>query len=394
MAHNSTVTRMGNQAQQQQTTTEWRGPEIYLHLEFRVAWSKKQQPAKNHQVTYRSRNARERTPAFPRQVPATNTNYLAAIHDFDQRQARTREFRQSHLSRHHQLQEYYQEEERRGRATHQQQIPVIREPEHRQTRAESRPSHERGSSAPPPFGENPWDVSVGGGGYETPKALPAVPSQFRLGEGGEPWSTWSLPPGFDPDTLPQDDHDELEQHQQRPRNSMAYATNPTMVSTFSPEPATSSASHHHQHHHHYHVEADPVVSATPPAPRADTTGRVRELEALSAAMMTVDNGFENQWWYQGQRARVGNKEEEIAVPERADTPESTRFHRWSTGPFEDDNEVDDGQLHHDSATQTLSEAQTGLVSPMTENALSPAPVFATLHRSLSTRSEELWFADR
>lgn len=30
-------------------------------------------------------------------------------------------------------------------------------------------------------------------------------------------------------------------------------------------------------------------------------GRAREMETLATAMMTVDNGFEDQWWYQGHR---------------------------------------------------------------------------------------------
>src|SRR5690348_16482588 len=110
---------MDNQTQTQtqtQTRTERWGSEIYVHLEFRVSWGKKNQPAKNHQVTYRSRGARQRSPVFPRQVPAPDTNYLAAIHNFDQRQSRIREVRQSYFNnnpnRHHQMQEYYQGERR------------------------------------------------------------------------------------------------------------------------------------------------------------------------------------------------------------------------------------------------------------------------------------------
>lgn len=364
---------MANQRQPPAKGERW-GPEIYVHLEFRVSWGKKQQPPKNHQVTYRSRGLRERSPAFPRQVPAPNTNYLAAIHNFDQRQSRIRELRQhqaqnnnntnnNHPLRHHQMQEYYQGEQPRVHL----QVPIIREPE-RPTRADARSSsHERGRSAPPPIGENPWDVNVPQlqmrNSEMTPsdrpgteikrKPLPAPPSQFRLGEGGQPWSTWSLPDGYDPDMHPKDDEDLPARSGPADRNSTTYATNPTMVSTFSPEPA-----------------------ASPVRARDMETGRVRELGALSAAMMTVDNGFETQWWYQGARDNVGTDEPR--------TPNESPIHRWSSG--------------HLSTTTNPAETPirepTGVVSPMTDAAFSPAQVPASLlQRTMSTRSEELWFRE-
>lgn len=359
---------------------ERRGPEIYVHLEFRVGWTRKPQPAKDHQITYRSRGLHERAPPFPRQVPAPNTNYLAAIHDFGQRQARIREMQQGHAYNqphrpHHQMQEYYYAPEQRP-LQHQQprdylQVPVIQEPE-RPTRADARPSHERGSSAPPPIGENPWDVNVRHDPARASdmtsrnqswmeikrKPLPAAPSQFRLGEGGQPWSTWSLPVGYDPDTYPKDDNEDLPKRAEPPqRSSTTYATNPTMVSTFSPEPKRS-------------------LEPTAPTPRNRDleTGRARELGALSAAMMTVDNGFENQWWYQGQRKQVSTDEPR--------TPEESPIHRWSTGP-----------LPEPSTAETPRRVPTGVVSPMTDAAFSPAPTFA-LNRTMSTRSEELWFSER
>ncbi|KAL2751915.1 hypothetical protein ACRALDRAFT_1066369 [Sodiomyces alcalophilus JCM 7366] len=48
-------------------------------------------------------------------------------------------------------------------------------------------------------------------------------------------------------------------------------------------------------------------------------GRRKELEDLSTAMMTVDNGFEDQWWYQGQRE----------VLWRANTGRNAVRERWS-----------------------------------------------------------------
>ncbi|KAI0475033.1 hypothetical protein GGR56DRAFT_492512 [Xylariaceae sp. FL0804] len=88
-------------------------------------------------------------------------------------------------------------------------------------------------------------------------------------------------------------------------------------------------SHHHHHHHHqqqqhhhqsqshpyshpprYHPhhqpDGQPRRNRDPDRPRGRGGGgedpdRVAQLESLSMAMMTVDNGFENQWWYQGPR---------------------------------------------------------------------------------------------
>lgn len=351
---------------------QW-GPEIFLHLEFRVSWGgKKQPPAKNHQITYRSRGLRERAPVFPRQVPAPNTNYLAAIHTFDSRQSRVREWRENCATspnRHHQMQEYYQGEQQR---TH-LQIPEIREPEpepeqERPTRADAPSSHERGRSAPPPLGENPWDVNVSQNqarasdlnrqwGEIRRKPLPAPPSEFRLGDGGQPWSNWSLPVGYDPDMHPQDDDDEkhlpVRSDTAGGRNSTTYATNPTIVSVFSPEPA--------------------------PQPRARDleTGRARDLGALSAAMMTIDNGFENQWWNQGNR-------ETVYTDEQPRTPDDSPIQRWSTGPM---NETP-------ILPASPPRLPTGIVSPMTEAALSPAVQPSILQRTMSTRSEELWFRER
>ncbi|KAK4194972.1 hypothetical protein QBC40DRAFT_25706 [Triangularia verruculosa] len=392
MANSRDRTMANPAASSSQGGSEWRGPEIYLHLEFRVAWSKKAAPPKNHQVTYRSRASRERAPVFPRQVHPPNTNYLAAIRDFDQRQA----VRRSMLADgqpnrpHHQMQEYYQEDTR-GRPQH--QIPIIQEPEpepeRRRSRAESRSSHERGSSAPPPIGENPWDVSVPR--TQQTKALPAAPSQFRLGEGSDPWSTWSLPPGFDLTIPLQDDEgDDEEERQGGAQDWMA--SNPNEVSTFSPEPVRAIPDTH------YDKEApspafipEPAESFIHKAFGKPDSGRARELEALSAAMMTVDNGFENQWWYQGERANVAEDVSEtrsLRDPLRPGTPEHVRLHRWSTEPIGSP-EMMGGAV----SGETPGLGQAGFVSPITE-AASPALGFGSLQRSLSTRSEELWFAER
>jgi len=143
------------------------------------------------------------------------------------------------------------------------------------------------------------------------------------------------------------------------RNSTTFATNPTMVSTFSPEPASS-----------------------PVQMRDLETGRARELGALSAAMMTVDNGFETQWWFQGKRHTVCSASDDPQTP-----ADESPIHRWST----------EEPLPRDSSTvpETPIIIPAGVVSPMTDAALSPAQVPASLlQRTMSTRSEELWFRER
>ncbi|KAL1836088.1 hypothetical protein VTJ49DRAFT_5601 [Mycothermus thermophilus] len=398
------------------------GPEIYLHLEFRMSWGKKQQSPKNHQLTYRSRGMRDRATPFPRQVPAANTNYLAAIHNFEeQRQSRIRDFHQTRAAndplRHHQLQEYYQVVPPQP----QQQVPIIREPQ-RPTRANARPTYERGRSAPPPIGENPWDVSVNvpplpvSNSDLSPSAwdarrkpLPAPPSQFRLGEGCHPWSTWSVPDGFDPDASPDDDNDDdVNNSGQRTarrrlplstlappprdaidRNSAAFATNPTMVSTFSPEPAAGA------------INATITTSSSSPSPsrlrtRDLETGRARELGALSAAMMTVDNGFESQWWFQGKRDTVYSDGAQTAGSPPGIADREVRREKEE----EDDDDDDDSPPVPMSATagplETPMIVPSGVVSPLSDAAFSPAQVPASLvlQRSMSTRSEELWLWEK
>lgn len=54
----------------------------------------------------------------------------------------------------------------------------------------------------------------------------------------------------------------------------------------------------------HNLEANIIDAAGDLAPRIPTerqTGWVKEMESLATAMMTVDNGFEDQWWNQGTR---------------------------------------------------------------------------------------------
>jgi hypothetical protein len=343
------------------------GPQFYLHVEFGVSWNKK--PATNHEVTYRSKGFRERAPNFPRQVPAPNTNYLAAIHGFDQRQARVRQSRALQPRSHphpiphpnpnvqnHQMQEYYQVPGRPHPPAAAQQT--------RQARSESRGNQERGRSAPPPIGDNPWDQNYARNRDSTQtqgnqwKALPAEPSQFRLGEGGQPWSAWSMPLEYQGEGS--EGRSEGSRGRERQRQETAYALSSTLDGpVLTPEP-------------------DMVLR------RDQETGRTRELGALSAAMMTVDNGFEQQWWFQGPRHSVEGPDRLASTlqhPFSASSPELVMSGHSGDGFDEHDHDHD----------RNSSNAGGTLVSPLSASEGSPIPTFQSLHRSRSTRSEELFF---
>jgi hypothetical protein len=91
-------------------------------------------------------------------------------------------------------------------------------------------------------------------------------------------------------------------------------------------------------------------------------------------MMTVDNGFENQWWYRGPRESVHTDEPR--------TPESPAAHSLPEVP-----------TFEPLSAEATERVPTGVVSPLTEVPFTPAPTQA-LQRSMSTRSEELWFTEK
>ncbi|KAI0394473.1 hypothetical protein F5Y17DRAFT_253729 [Xylariaceae sp. FL0594] len=116
--------------------------------------------------------------------------------------------------------------------------------------------------------------------------------------------------------------------------------------------------------------------------RGEDPQRVRELASLSTAMMTVDNGFENQWWNQGERQPVGA----LTVPPRSLGEDHARF-----------TSMDDALLlspaEPPSAAETYSATMgtfNGIVSPISD----PSPTFTLpwhIHRSFTSRSDdELW----
>ncbi|UQC87123.1 uncharacterized protein CLUP02_12625 [Colletotrichum lupini] len=256
----------------------------------------------------------------------------------------------------------------------------------RQSRQESRSSssHERGSSAPPPWNDSPWDAEPDALGssalprqrprpQNTPdywKALPEVPSRFRLGEDEMPWSASSWPGEFG---MP----DESEVNDYSSELSMKFRD----VS---------------------------LTNATPVAHERGDDGRRHDLEALSAAMVTVDNGFENQWWYQGERQQINAPgvvagdlhtttattaaaalASTTATAEAVVPPPQTPVYHQQLGSYDTRESMgwvtaQGGDSHASMMSATIYNPSV-LVSPMSEYA-SPR-----LHRSMTTRSEELFF---
>ncbi|KAM0277528.1 hypothetical protein ACHAQH_005727 [Verticillium albo-atrum] len=201
------------------------------------------------------------------------------------------------------------------------------------------------------------------------KALPAIPTSYRLsehlGDGGVPWST-GWPNEFG---IPDGEDDSFDD-----REFVPFANQPTVIQVTS-DPRSTLLLHE-----------DPTREA--------------EMEDLSNAMMTVDNGFETQWWNQGPRAVVGYSEsgEPVLrspiepVPEALPIPEDAQMTARSVGWAI-------AQQPYASLPSTSAGCNFVTVSPMTATDVSN-PQFWTqqsgqhprMQRSLTIRSDELFFA--
>lgn len=388
-------------------------PQVFVKVEFGVSWSAQHLP-RRHGYEYKSRALRERNPDFPRHVPPPTTNYLAtaSIQPFQQGQLPhlPQDDHASHLQQQRSLPptqnpssstflspEPYPSE--RGRSRH---IEAIPEPpplgpfpptQRGESMASSLDRHERGSSAPPPLSENKWDVpaqetarlaagsSIACAATQTRpfsnvwKDLPEVPSRFRLGEDGMPWEgTWTFPMGWEPFLDP--DPYLRPSSTQTPPPSCQFRS-PSPEQTFSPN------------------FADIHSPAEQSSARPDESARRRELEALGSAMMTVDNGFENQWWNQGER---GERRHLTAMhPPRATSEQAQEQMAlgWVGALLPPSSSVDgngerlslDCMSPEDSVGPSLNNL---VISPVSSYS---GPV-GNLARSLSTRSDELWFSGR
>ncbi|KAI0424889.1 hypothetical protein F5Y09DRAFT_323138 [Xylaria sp. FL1042] len=306
-------------------------PQLFVQLTFGVSWSDRHIP-RTHTLSYTSKhlkNARS-SGLFPRQEP---------LHQHRRQDSAQRQHRSE---RHH----HRDHERPRGRPNHSRpRHPGTLSPPRAPRSDSRRANNERGSSAPPVVHDNPWDSDEGGPSatlFPRParttrnaphvgKDLPTNPARFRLGEDGLPWSASAWP--FD-----------LDGNEEEP----PFANLPT------------------------------TLPLSPPnRRRSEDPQRVRDLESLSTAMVTVDNGFENQWWNQGEREstawlRPGSVEEDVRPMSMADA-------------------VLLSAAEPPSGVETYSpnsESLRDLVSPLSD--FSPSFNTSNLQRSNSTRSDELW----
>lgn len=105
------------------------------------------------------------------------------------------------------------------------------------------------------------------------------------------------------------------------------------------------------------------------------------------AMMTVDNGFENQWWYQGQRESVESWWPQEVENEAGDARTEATAEAMLLPDLGSPSTIDYNEdYNEEEQLPNLGD----IVSPISDTS-SPAQSFSRpLFRSLTTRSEELW----
>jgi hypothetical protein len=373
-------------------------PAVYFHVEFGVSWTPGQ-PSKTKQATYMSRNMRNQPGQVPRRIQHANSDfmgtssqryltaqdhrttaegpsqiyeYYAPTHQYASRRHATSPRHADHHREHHR--EHHHREHHHHHHAHAVRAPGANHPG-RRSRSLNRSSQEqRGKSAPPPLNTaNPWEAEPE---PMTATILPSKPdlpvsphqaegagfkhSQFNLEHDDAPWSA-SFPPGF---MLPLDsEHGEGMSRTAGDRG------------TFGAPPRRSEN---------------------------QDRGRVTEIESLAAALMTVDNGFEDQWWNQGPRlVNIGGElksasalEEMLVARERAgsvDTAEEIRAARARFGsivsPLDD---AEPSMISRRASLPTDSPVPSivDIVSPVSDVS-SPGPSFRVMRRTLTTRSDEL-----
>lgn len=432
-------------------------PQVFVKVEFGVSWSAHHAPRK-HGIEWKSRALRDRAANFPRRVPAPTTNYLAAasVQQFHQNQNAAalpppppppQYYSHQPPTRQHQRRHRLSNAEQNAAQqnllppesdfSHQgswsRQVNFAPNPEaqnhtaipRRRSRATVRsPSldrHDRGHSAPPPLSDNNWDVVHSQQPSQTTayattsqrpvsdvwKDLPELPSKFRLGEDELPWEgTWAFPMGWEPFLEP----DPYLQPSSSPTYSSPHSqSNPSAPR---PEPVSQTSNNENE------LPSTPtVVKIESPidSPRLlqNDPARRSDLEALGSAMMTVDNGFESQWWNQGKRE---------AIPVAMHPPETTSSNHRAAAeeqmalgwvgallpPGSDENHrfspegSPDPELGNVAAavparTMTTTSVDNQSIDPSLSNMIvSPVSSYSGpvpgLNRALSTRSDELWFS--
>jgi hypothetical protein len=160
-------------------------------------------------------------------------------------------------------------------------------------------SHSRGRSAPPPINDSPWDAEP------EPMAATALPSRRKP------------VPRQDPDA-----------------DKASSGSQVSLASNLTSGPFWSYAWDYFDNNGDSNLT--PRRTAVPehePSHRGDDAReqvRVRDIESLASALMTVDNGFEDQWWYQGPRYINAAGDLGPPVPARRGSTASDSGHIIST----------------------------------------------------------------
>lgn len=192
-----------------------------------------------------------------------------------------------------------------------------------------------------------------------------------------PWEgTWTFPMGWEPFLEPDPYLRPPSSHASPPSRQSSHA----QLRPQSPEQALGPSS------------PDIHSPAEQSGGRADESSRRRELEALGSAMMTVDNGFENQWWNQGERGERRHLTATHPPPATSEQVQGQMALGW-VGALLPPSSFINGNGERLPSDCMSPESSMG---PSLNNlVISPVSSYSgpigNLTRSLSTRSDELWF---
>ena len=380
-------------------------PGVYLHVEFGVAWPPKR-PGRHGQITYLSKSLQQQHNSIPAIQHANDTNFYS----HPQRRRRSHNPRdhapqnthtaivanrpynvagpgtRQHPHPHYEPYYYYASRDYNQFRHPQplqpsQTLPTFAQHNygaHNLVHQQSGAGFERGRSAPPLGSDSPWDVEP------EPMTATALPRQsqqlanstsqlqrsdlpahqYRLGADGMPWS---------PSPFPQGSTD--------PSSSSAVASIHAHSSIHSVPPISAASS---ESGHPRSLELGrPVVQIQPPDDRQRTA--VREIQSLASAMMTVDNGFEDQWWYQGNRC-LNVTGDQISTNNPRSAHDDSRL-GWAIARAEGRYAVDSPASLHRS--QTSSSSWANHVSPMSDGVSPVSDFHPGVRRSRTTPSNEL-----
>lgn len=338
-------------------------PFVYVHFELGVSWrARNPEPSRTHRFAYVSKNARERANQFPSQLPQVNTDYLTGPSVLEPRDHGYphQEYLPPLAGYHNGPVALPSRAPRQPMSGHQhpQSHPQpnfhAAQYHQRRPRSQARSSHERGRSAPPLLNKAPWDANPEpltatalprrAPHLQLGKALPPTPGQFRLGHDDLPWSSPPFPTG----KAEEGENDA-----------------PIASAARSPAPPT-------QHGQQHFVDDR-------------DRARTKEMQSLATAMMTVDNGFEDQWWYQGPR--LVNVAGDLVTPTAiAESYAPDGRISWPVANI-DTTSISPRDCY---SLGSPRHSVVDIVSPLSDFSGSASTYRHPLRRSLTTRSDELF----